>query len=122
MVKEILFTELNKNYDNAKILAEAFSTIENASVIKNNDTTVVFIDEETKVFYEAQYEILREEKEIVLKNIVPLVLKEERINAKELFAKAMDENISEGKAIGFAKQIARHITKKALGGERSNLS
>jgi len=121
MVKEILFTELNKNYDNAKILAEAFSTIENASVIKNNDTTVVFIDEETKVFYEAQYEILREEKEIVLKNIVPLVLKEERINAKELFAKAMDENISEGKAIGFAKQIARHITKKALGGERSKL-
>ena len=84
MVKEILFTELNKNYDNAKILAEAFSTIENASVIKNNDTTVVFIDEETKVFYEAQYEILREEKEIVLKNIVPLVLKEERINAKEI--------------------------------------
>jgi len=121
MVKEILFTELNKNYDNAKVLAEAFSTIENASVIKNNDTTVVFIDEETRVFYEANYEILREEKEVVFTNIVPLVLKEEKINARELFAKAMDENISESKAIDYVKQIARHVTKKTLGGERSKL-
>ncbi len=121
MVKEILFTELNKNYDNGKILAEAFSTIENASLIKNNDTTVVFIDEDTKVFYEANYEVLREEKEVLFKNVVPLVLKEEKINARELFAKAMDENLSESKAIGIAKQIARHITKKALGGERSKL-
>ena len=121
MVREITFSEFNLNYDNTPFLQEAFSTIKNATLVKHNDEKAVILDEENHIFYESTYKIDRDTREVVFKDFAPLSLKEDIIDTGNLYMEAMDEDLNEEDAVSKAKAIAKHITKRLLGGDRSKL-
>jgi hypothetical protein len=76
MVKELTVSNI-KNYDNRKFLAEAFSEFENASLVTCNDETLIMLDEENEVLYEAKYTINFEDEKVTFSEITPAIIKEE---------------------------------------------
>lgn len=120
-VKEIELKEFNKKFSNDSILKEAFSTIKNATLVRSNDTELVVNDEDSQVLYEARYEIDHDLKEVHLKDVVPLVIKEERYELSETYVQAMNESLNEEEAVGLIRGVARKIARQLMGGDKKKM-
>lgn len=120
-IKEISVTEFRNRFSNQHVLQEAFSTIKNATLVKNNDTTAVILDEETGIFYDVVYEIDADTRQLKLSNFSPFVLKEEVLDLKETYARAMNVDLAEEESFGIIRKLARQILRTHFGGEKGKL-
>lgn len=120
-IKEITASDIKNKYSNRAALEKAFKSIKNATIVESNDTTAIILDEENQVFYELQYECNEDTNDILLKDFTPIVIKEEKLNTKKLFAEAMEEDSSEEFALENIKRLASYYARRFIGGERSRL-
>lgn len=120
-IKEISVNEFRNRYSNHRMLQEAFATIKNATLVKSNDKSVVILDEESGLFYDADYEIDTDTRQLTLRSFSPFVLKEEAVNVTETYKRAMNVDLNEEESTGLIRKITRHLINTYFGGERAKL-